>query len=511
MAMMSSTLRSTTHQIVEPLPYQTLYYNNTIDHLAPFNPPSSSSKSTTFEHRYLLNDDYFGQQQEIYNWDDDATTTCPGPILLYAGNEGAITGFWNGNGFMHYLAEKYGGLLVFPEERYYGTSIPTTDCCTYLTTQQVLEDYVELLNHIKIQYNASSCPTIVFGGSYGGTLAAYMRYAYPHIVQGALAASSELGYYDIDGWEERNITQYTFAEVVAAQYSRYDGCLEAISDATDAIEEVADNSVLLDVFNFCDESSLKPYKSSIFTYGLEGLPQGNYPYKIGNRPAWPVQYVCNIMVDTSIPLLQRAAKATAITMGYALEKRDTCLLTPEEGPGNIPGDGPGKGSWGYQSCTETLHVFSSTSSKDGHGVRPFDYKAEIGELVQTCIELYGVVPNTKILAERYGGFDIAKSTTNTIFSSGKLDPWGGAAVLARDGGTDADERGVYFFRMKNGAHHLDLKGWHKDDPADVKEVRKREESIIMGWVKDWFQQRHQQDWDKSQQNQMNHHTSAVSS
>ena len=462
-------------QIVEqqqPLPYQTLYYNNTIDQLSPFSP----SPPTTFEHRYLLNDDFFGTDQHF-------SDTCPGPIFLYAGNEAAITGFWGGNGFMHFLAEKYGGLLLFPEERYYGTSWPTEECCKYLTTQQVLEDYVELLTHVKHKYNAQSCPTIVFGGSYGGTLAAYMRYAYPHAVQGALAASSELGYYDLAGWQERNITRFTFAEVVAAQYSKFEGCLEAISDATDAIE-AADNETILDIFNFCDVTSLQPLKSSIFSYGLEGLPQSNYPYPIGNLPAWPVAHVCEILVNNdSAPLLNRAAKVTAISMGYDLDS-DKCLSTPEEGPGNIPGDGPGLGSWGFQSCTETLHAFSS-ARHSGRGVRSFDFDAEIDQLLNTCIELYGVAPDTEILVQRYGGFDIAKMTTNTIFSSGDLDPWGGAAIRARDGGSDAFQRGVHFFRLENGAHHLDLKGWHKDDPADVTAVRKKEESIIMGWVHDW--------------------------
>ena len=464
---------STTPERKQPLPYQTLYYNNTIDHLAPFHP---QKKKTSFAHRYLLNDDFFGTHPQLSN-------TCPGPIFLYAGNEAAVTGFWNGNGFMHYLAETYGGLLIFPEERYYGTSWPTEKCCTYLTTQQVLEDYVELLGHVKRSYNAESCPTIVFGGSYGGTLAAYLRYAYPHAVQGALAASSELGYYDFAGWDERNITEFTFAEVVATQYAKYDGCLEAISNASDAID-ATDNQTLLDAFNFCDDSSLHPQKSSIFTYALEGLPQSNYPYPIGHLPAWPVAHVCDIMIQDSLPLLGRAAKVTAIIMGYDLDSDSGCLPTPEEGPGNIPGDGPGKGSWGYQSCTETLHLFSS-SRRNGHGIRSFDFEANLHKFLQLCIDLYDVVPEWNVLAERYGGFDIAKMTTNTIFSSGKLDPWGGAAILERDGGHDAARRGVYFFSMENGAHHLDLKGWHEEDPADVTTTRKKEEEIIMGWVNDW--------------------------
>jgi hypothetical protein len=57
------------------------------------------------------------------------------------GNEGPITAFWAANGFMvEYLAPKWGAMLVFPEERYYGTSLPFGDASfqaenlKYLTT-----------------------------------------------------------------------------------------------------------------------------------------------------------------------------------------------------------------------------------------------------------------------------------------------------------------------------------------------------------------------------------------
>ena len=76
--------------------YQTHYYNQTLDH---FHPESSEK----FSHRFLLNDDYFDGRGS-----DLTPEGCPGPILLYTGNEGDITDFWGANGFMHeYLAPKY--------------------------------------------------------------------------------------------------------------------------------------------------------------------------------------------------------------------------------------------------------------------------------------------------------------------------------------------------------------------------------------------------------------------
>jgi pimeloyl-ACP methyl ester carboxylesterase len=40
-------------------------------------------------------------------------------------------------------------------------------------------DYVELVKYIKYRYNAMDKPVIVFGGSYGGMLAAWLRMKFP--------------------------------------------------------------------------------------------------------------------------------------------------------------------------------------------------------------------------------------------------------------------------------------------------------------------------------------------
>lgn len=55
----------------------------------------------------------------------------------------------------------------------------------YLTSQQALADYVDLITNLTSgQKPGRKSPVIAFGGSYGGMLAAYLRIKYPHIVQG---------------------------------------------------------------------------------------------------------------------------------------------------------------------------------------------------------------------------------------------------------------------------------------------------------------------------------------
>ena len=230
---------------------------------------------------------------------------------------------------MQSLASKWGGLIVFPEERYYGESIPSPSY-QYMNTQQVLEDYVEFISFIKREYDADACPVIAFGGSYGGTLTTFLRAAYPSAVAGGLASSAPIGYYDPSGWDAHGVDEYTFAGIISGAYADADDdCLSNIWDATDAIEE-RDVEELVEAFNVCDGTALLPDKSSLFLYGLEGLPQLNYPYQIGDMPGWPVKKVCEILrgAKEGGDVLGAAAEVTAMALGYSLQ--GDCLPAFEE-------------------------------------------------------------------------------------------------------------------------------------------------------------------------------------
>lgn len=91
---------------------------------------------------------------------------------------------------------RVGALLVFAEHRYYGESKPfgsaTADNMWYLSTEQALADYAELIFFLKEEFDAHDSPVISFGGSYGGMLASWFRMKYPSAVDGAIAASAPI-------------------------------------------------------------------------------------------------------------------------------------------------------------------------------------------------------------------------------------------------------------------------------------------------------------------------------
>jgi len=169
------------------------------------NPYLSQLSNASYDHQTL---DHFGwsvstvrwSQHYLYStqhWLPPSDPNGPGPIFLYAGNEGPIETFAGNSGWMFELAESFNAMLVFVEHRFYGRSMPWGDgnatmsyanvsTLSLLTSEQAIADYVQFVEWMRAggheseigpfsqcRGNCSSIPVIVFGGSYGGMLAAW--------------------------------------------------------------------------------------------------------------------------------------------------------------------------------------------------------------------------------------------------------------------------------------------------------------------------------------------------
>ena len=158
------------------------FYKQTVDH---FSYALPTGGNYFFQQRYYVCDLY---------WKKNATYT--GPIFFYTGNEGDVTLYVNNTGLMWESAPSFGALLVFAEHRYYGESKPfgaaTPQNMWYLSTEQALADYAELIFFLKEKLSAQESPVIAFGGSYGGMLASWFRMKYPTTVDGSIAASAPI-------------------------------------------------------------------------------------------------------------------------------------------------------------------------------------------------------------------------------------------------------------------------------------------------------------------------------
>eukprot|EP00658_Telonema_sp_P-2_P053588 TRINITY_DN4216_c0_g1_i4.p1 TRINITY_DN4216_c0_g1~~TRINITY_DN4216_c0_g1_i4.p1 ORF type:complete len:235 (-),score=37.09 TRINITY_DN4216_c0_g1_i4:385-1089(-) len=224
----------------------------------------------------------------------------------------------------------------------------------------------------------------------------------------------------------------------------------------------------------------------MLTYALENFPQMDYPYPIPPMPAKPVNHTCSVLVHATQQfsnsgdphiLIKAAAELTDLFFGY---DGSTCIASPGIGGlGNTPGDGPGPGAWGFQSCTETLHQFSA------HTLRAYDWTYNSSASI--CGSVYNgtVQPDRTKIAREFGGYSLADGSagvSHLIWSQGTLDPWHGWFSSVK---TPAAGSEIYHFLMEDSAHHLDLKRSNEADPPDVTAARAMYVHIMEKWISDF--------------------------
>lgn len=77
-----------------------------------------------------------------------------------------------------------------------------------------MQDYVEFIKFIRYTYAAMDLPCIVFGGSYGGMLASWLRMKYPYVFQGALASSAPILYFP----NSPDATEFLFNDLITESF-----------------------------------------------------------------------------------------------------------------------------------------------------------------------------------------------------------------------------------------------------------------------------------------------------
>ncbi|KHJ40017.1 serine carboxypeptidase S28 [Trichuris suis] len=204
-------------------------------------------------------------------------------------------------GFIWDNAEAFNAMVVFAEHRYYGRSLPfgnmSRNMLGKLSSSQALADFALLISHLKSTFgSAVYLPVIAFGGSYGGMLAAWMRIKYPHLIDGALAASAPVAQFPglTPCSAFRDITSEVFRNTsnsCAVSISRSWKVIRKLGATTEGRQK------LIDIFKLCSESGvalknnvtpLVNWLSDIYST----LAMVNYPYEndfLNPVPGWPVK------------------------------------------------------------------------------------------------------------------------------------------------------------------------------------------------------------------------------
>ncbi|KAB1222473.1 Lysosomal Pro-X carboxypeptidase [Morella rubra] len=405
--------RSNTNQL-----YKTKYFTQILDHFN-FNPQSYQ----TFQQRYLVNDTYWGGADK------------KAPIFVYMGNEGDIEWFAQNTGFMFETAPRFKALLVFIEHRFYGKSMPfggvkdvayrNGSTLGYLSSTQALADYATLITNLKQNLTATESPVIVFGGSYGGMLAAWFRLKYPHITIGALASSSPILNFV-------NITSpYSFNNIITQDFrSASENCYKVIKGSWQLIEDTADQrggpDLLSKAFRICgnyvDQDSLQSWLYTAYVYSA----MTDYPTPsnfLSPLPAYPVKQMCNAIDDPATGNDTFAKLYGAANIYYNYSGSAECFNLSDDS------DPHGLGGWRWQACTEMIMPTGGNTEESIFPASEWHYENR----ATYCKNNFGVEPRPNWIATEFGGHDIHRVLkrfgSNIIFFNGLRDPWSGGGVL----------------------------------------------------------------------------------
>uniref|UniRef100_A0A804NEQ0 Protein-lysine N-methyltransferase n=1 Tax=Zea mays TaxID=4577 RepID=A0A804NEQ0_MAIZE len=164
------------------------------------------------------------------------------------------------------------------QHRYYRESMPfgskakayiDSKSLAYLTAKQALADFAVQLTDLKRNLSAEGSPVVLFGDSYGGMLAAWIRLKYPHIAIGALASSAPiLQFEDI-------VPSTIFYDLVSDDFRRESlSCFLKIKDSWKELDDQANKQdgllKLSKTFHLCQtlktSGDLSDWLSSAYSY-----------------------------------------------------------------------------------------------------------------------------------------------------------------------------------------------------------------------------------------------------
>jgi pimeloyl-ACP methyl ester carboxylesterase len=415
-----------------------------------------ATSNVTFNLRYLVNASQFNGN---------------GPVMFMLGGEGPISpAYLSGHFINNYYAEKFGGLLVALEHRFYGDSLPNgpgsdtpTAQLQYLSSQQALADAAAFQQFIVNQYNLTSANKwIVFGGSYSGCLSAWAKLKYPSLYAGALSASAPL---------RAELDFFQYMEVV--QDSVGPQCASSIHRAVVAAEQLANSDEgkqkLRGLFNLCAPLETDNDLSNFFSTLSDPIAEAvQYSDDNNAAGAYDIKLVCGNFSSGIDPLEALAG------LVVAKDSNGTCVdVSYANYIASMKATSAGR-SWMWQTCTEFGFYQTAESSK-----QPFSPRISLQFNVQQCADIYGLpgmTPDVDYTNLYYGS--VGLQTTNTFFTNGRVDPWHALGLKA-----DAQPGPGTSVRVMEGtAHCADLYAPRAADLPDLTETRAMQQSAIEMWL-----------------------------
>lgn len=440
-----------------------------LDH---FNP----TDNRVWKQRYFINDTFYKRG---------------GPVFLQIGGEGEANPIWMIKGQPMNYAKIYGAFAVMLEHRYYGKSHPTDDMSIknlqYLNSEQALADLANFQSYITEKYKLQGSKWIAFGGSYPGSLAAWYRLKYPHLVYGSIASSAPV-YALVD------FKQY-LGVVTRSLTTAGEKCNTVIQQAVQELLLLLNHRVgwqiVKKTFRLCDDfdATIKNDVANLFS-SLAGNFEGVVQYNKDNREFEgakdaniTIDTICGIMEnDTGGTPLQRYAQVNSLILDTYGEKcldfkYDKFIEEISSVSWNSSSSEGGR-QWTYQTCVE-FGFFQSSDLKN----QPFGEKFPVDFFIQQCTDIFGSKFTSELLQRginrtnlNYGGYGL--KVTRVVFPNGSIDPWHALGIIH-----DLSPEAIAIY-INGTAHCANM---YPDSPDDLPQLRAARQKI-REQIGQWLQQ-----------------------
>ncbi|XP_026500280.2 putative serine protease K12H4.7 [Vanessa tameamea] len=434
----------------------------------------SATDTRIWKQRYFVNESF-------YDFNN------PGPVFLMIGGEGPADARWMVKGAWIEYAKIFKAMCIQLEHRYYGESHPTKDISTknlqYLSSQQALADLAYFINKMNDKYKFNKqVKWVAFGGSYPGSLAAWLRLKYPHLVHASISSSGPL-------LAKVNFMEY-YQVVVNALREKTGGdeCVTQLKLAHQQIKSMmkTDPETVEKEFRVCkpfskaSKDDIKNFYNSIAD-DFADLVQYNEDNRISADMRYKnltINTVCQMITE---PSGKPAYRKLAAFNSIILEKSNqTCLDYSYDNMieelRNVTWGSEGARQWMYQTCTE--FGFYQTSSGE---VEVFGDFFPLSFFIQQCQDVFGPKFDAGFVSEVadstnncYGGLTIG--VKRVAYIHGSVDPWHALGM------TTTEEEDAPAIFIKGTAHCANMYPPSASDSAQLLEARTEIRQYLELWL-----------------------------
>ncbi|KAG1472256.1 hypothetical protein G6F56_001645 [Rhizopus delemar] len=443
-----------------PLPekYGPFWYDQPVDHFL--------ENSTTFKHRYWANADWYQPG---------------GPVILYNAGEMAADprSFYVTNSSMAQLAQRLNGIILVMEHRFYGLSLPssnfTAESLATLNTAQALEDIAEFIKFAKIP-NVEIAPEtkyIVYGGSYSGNLAAWMRLKYPDIVFAAVPSSAPV---------QMKFNYHEYFDPINQYGPRH--CIDAIKSSILYIDHILFSPFEQPKKNLKKRFGVEDLSSYILvlSYPL-GLWQNMQPF---SNPF--EEQFCSIFegLTTIQDYVSAYGNFTKNLVKESCQDLPVNSCLDSHDPRNVRYTNSGDESrvWLWQVCTE--YAYWQTASPIWRSTL-VSRKLQTSWYQRQCPLTFGEhdvpsVPKWREINNEYQGWKM--NIDRVFWIDGEWDPWRTLSVQSNDAPNRTNWEGdSHYVVLPKAVHHWDF--YTSDTVSDfIKNTQDQVYNAIKGWMDD---------------------------